>query len=202
MIRHFLLAVLAACGMLTAAEWRIALKNSPQDYGSGSLRASLYYPGGIPNVGTFIGHANSTTRDDRVLLRFDITRFYMCGRTVEIEKTWVEFKGMGIHGPVGDRKIYLDHCDYDRTTMSREDLANDKVTRVMEDTPEGNKVYHADVTSQLKDDIANFRFHSMYRVSDSCGLKTNSQPNAIGQGIRTYFEGPSDIPVLVVIVKD
>ncbi len=195
-----LFAILAVTA--EAKTWRFELRNTPDDYGSGSIIATLYYPGGIPNVGTFAGHPNSSTRRDRVVFRFDITDFYLLPEAPEIVEARVEFTTTSLYGPAGDRKIYAEHLGYEHFKLGAEDLTNDRATRILEEPVRCGR-FRADVTEQVRQDLADFRFYSMFRVSDSAGDVTNTSADAIGVGVRTPFEGAGeDNPVLVIITRD
>jgi hypothetical protein len=55
-----------------------------QDYGSGAaLLTNLYTPGGVANVGLFVGHANTLTRKDRAMFRFDLKPLAEVGNRIE-----------------------------------------------------------------------------------------------------------------------
>ena len=197
------LALIAALTLTAEAKtWRFELRNDPADYGSGSIIATLYYPGGIPQVGTFAGHPNSSTRRDRVVFRFDITNLYLLTGEPDIEDAWVEFSTTSLYGPAGDRKIQCEHLDYEHFTMGAEDLTNDRATKVLEE-PVRRGRFRADVTEPVRDDLKHFRFFSMFRVADTAGDVTNTSADAIGVGVRTPFEGAGDDnPVLVIITRN
>ncbi len=189
-----------------AREWRFPLSAAPDDFGSGTVAQSGYSPGGIPKVGVFAGHANLLTRKDRILLRFDLTDFYLGEALPEITGARLEFTLWYVAGASEGTEVRAEHLDYERETFTSEDLSNPQATPVgsapvhlEKHPPEGEDGHYAfDVTEAVRGDLANLRPFASFRLSDSCEEEGNATGSAVGFLIQTPNLGRGAIPVLVV----
>ena len=195
------LFILLFCGFLLAqAEvWTIELKDRAEDYGAGPKNMMLHYsPRGIPpNVGCFVGHANLLSRDDRALMRFDLGELYLMERLPEIRTAWLEFSISSTAGEVSAHKLIIEHLDYQRNALTKEDLVQPEATIVAE-VPMKQGTVRLEVTDCIKRDLAGRCLFAPFRFSSTCGMAPNATANPIGCHVKTPFDCAEDLPVLVL----
>ena len=98
-----ILAVALSGYAAVAAEYRFPLAGAT-NFGAGSMVQSSYFDGGIPGAGVLAGHANLLTRKDRILLRFDISDFYLADAMPEIKRAYLEFTLWYVAGAQPDQE--------------------------------------------------------------------------------------------------
>lgn len=200
-----LLAVISAVLPVTAENLKLSLTDKA-NFGSGSVAQSSYFPGGIDTIGLIAGHANLLTRTDRILLRFDITDFYLGERMPEIKSARLEFTLWYIAGEIGDREAQVDHLAYETGTLSANDLSNPAVDtigaaqlKLDEHPPKGDDGrYSFDVTAAVKSDLAERRQYAGFRLADSAGDLGNATGSSVGYIIQSPVTGRGANPVLVI----
>ncbi len=192
-----LLIFLCTATLLHAAEMAIELKDDGADYGCGAKTMMFYYPTGIPGgVGCFVGHANPLTRNDRVLMRFDIGGCYLQEHLPAIRAAWLEFSVCSLTYADG-QELIVEHLDYERDTIKPEDLASDEATKVAQ-VPMEIKRFRMDVTAMVRRDLAERSLHAVFRFSSTCGNTGNTTAKPIGCSIRVPCEKAGDNPVLIL----
>ena len=197
MPRSLLSLLLSATALLCAAEWSIELKDLPDDYGCGSKNMMLYCQKGIPSVGCFVGHANPLTRNDRVLMRFDLGEYYLLEQLPEVKSAWLEFTVHYRTANADGHQLFVEHLDYEREAFAKEDLAADEATTVAQE-PIAEKRYRLDVTAAVKHDLAARRLHAAFRFAATCGNAGNTSGQPIGCEIRVPVEHAGNNPRLVL----
>ena len=195
---HKLLILSFLVLLVHAAEWSIPLKNEASDYGCGSKNMMLYYPLGLPGgVECFVGHANPLTRNDRVLMRFDLGEYYLLEQLPELQSAWLEFTiqySVNAEGHV----LVIEHLDYERDALAKEDLATDSATAVAQ-APIAERRHRIDVTDAVRGDLSARNLYAAFRFSSTCGNAPNETAQPIGCRIRTDLGAPAEVPRLVLV---
>lgn len=76
---------------------------SIKEYGSGASTVDIYYDGGVPDTGLFVGQANPYVRNDRVLCKFNLVPLLEAGD--KIEKVELTFGIVYVTGKKNERTI-------------------------------------------------------------------------------------------------
>ena len=145
---------------------------SKADYGSGASAANLYYPGGIPGMGLFLGQPNTGSRNDRALVRFGIAPHLLSGSPVD--SATLSFRISAFCAPEDAHEIEITHLSYDANSFSVNDMLNARseivgivsVKRKDLDPKDTNKEYSIDVTQYVNADIGRGNLYSAFRFKD------------------------------------
>ncbi len=112
--------------------WATEVKLEPagtSDFGSGaSVREDLYYPGGIPKTGIFLGHPNQLFRRDRALFRYDLSPFLLAPE--KVKKAEFCFTVDYTVGAPDRRKVRVEHFLHPLEELTGEALADPDVETV------------------------------------------------------------------------
>jgi hypothetical protein len=126
---------------------------STNDFGSGAaIQTQWYSPGGIPGMGLFAGHANSITRNDRSVFRFDLSRFALnASSSNTLASVVLAFEVREIYGKSAARNVEISLLEYETGALSGDDVINSKLklveTRVISRADFRGQIYRVDVTS-------------------------------------------------------
>jgi hypothetical protein len=126
---------------------------STNDFGSGAaVQTQWYSPGGIPGMGLFVGHANSITRNDRSVFRFDLSRFALnASSSNTLASVVLAFEVREVYGKTDARKVEISLLEYETAALSGDDVVNSKLkvveTRVVSRADFRGQIYRVDVTS-------------------------------------------------------
>lgn len=215
---HRLIKIAFYCLMassLMAAEIHI-LPATAEDYGSGaSIRSDLYYPGGIPNLGLFLGYPNSLSRKDRAVFRFDISPLLLS--TDRIESVELRFYINRIVGEREETNVAIEHLPARLDILDGEAVSDpncEEVTSISVARSDGinapfgpNGVqpkidpYKVDVTAAIKKDLETGQSSVVFRMRDA-GAESTSNVSFSPKGVVIADGNEVIIPQLLVITKD
>ncbi len=156
-----------------------------EDYGSGPKAiAGLYYPGGIPKLGLAVGHPNSLARDDRAVVKFNLTPFLLSQQPVATATLQFSVAGFQARDSLEQQTVKIDHLNYTlRESLAGTDLIHREVETVDSvavnrlDIQSGRSgVYSVDVTSAVNADIKQGRKFCGFRLSNA--LTEEGNPDA------------------------
>ncbi|MBI3923240.1 MAG: hypothetical protein HY318_17600 [Armatimonadetes bacterium] len=160
----------------------VLVPKSSADYGSGyTVGGGVFYPGGIPGIGLFLGQPNTQTRNDRALVRFTISPYLLSGSPVDSAKLC--FGVAYYYAPEDAHEIEVTHLSYDADSLSVKDMLNARVVivgkvSVKKGKPTGpEEEYSIDVTKFVNADIAKGNMYSAFRFKDVTA-ETKTRPNA------------------------
>ena len=131
---------LAAVSKVFAEE--VLVPESNADYGSGSTGMKLYYPGGIPGVGLFLGQPNTLVRNDRALAKFAITSYVLSASPVVSARLF--FCVAAFYAPEDAHDIEITHLSYYVNAFSANDMLNSRVEIVGTVSVKKNEPANAD----------------------------------------------------------
>jgi hypothetical protein len=156
-----------------AAEMLLELKDETA-YGSGASRSDdLYYPGGVPEVGLYVGNPNKTLRNDRALFSFDTATLLLKAEKIKKAELifWVDF----YNSPEPKLELEVERLRTPRDTLSGQQLNDPEVDSVGTIEINGDDALNApsgrvdamekrlDVTEVLKSDLQEGRFGMVFR---------------------------------------
>ena len=195
-------------GFLLSAETAALKLGGKEDFGSGSIVQSSYYPGGLGGrSGLMAGHPNQLTRRDRILMRFNLGRLYLTGRTPEIISAKLILHLWYLAGPKSETRIISVHAlDYETLRFSANDLSNENVTFcgstpaiLKKHPPQGRDGrIEFDVTDALQAALQNNRLHAAFRISDSAEEKGNNTGGPVTSAFQAPGCGGANHPVLLI----
>lgn len=174
-----LFALSSIVGILSGEE---LVPESKKDYGSGSATFKLYYEGGVPQLGLFVGQANMYPRNDRCLVRFMISSHLLSGSP--IASAVLCFEVVSFSGSEAAHEIEIRHLSYDANSFSDTDLVNSDVKVVGTISVKGDEFidskyqmvdgavssttvrlpFRCDVTKCVNEDIASGNIYSSFRL--------------------------------------
>jgi hypothetical protein len=181
-----------------------------QEYGSGAALQGLYYEGGVPNVGLFLGHANPSPRGDRVLVKFDLKSLLETGD--KIEKVELVFGILSVTGPKAERDLNIRYFAQpvgalDADVLGSEDTEN--LTTVKAVHAEGFALtnlngtpfvpHRVDVTALVKGAVAKGQTSMTFRWQDVLAEQELSVVKEVGVGLSE--NGSGGLPSLVISMK-
>jgi len=200
---------------LVAAELHLSPATN-EDYGSGaSIRSDLYYPGGIPKIGLFLGYPNALSRKDRAAFRFDISSLLLS--VGQIEKIELLFYINRIVGEREEAEIAIEYLQefsgpLDGTVLS--DPNGEEIATVVVRSSDGinapagpNGVqpkiepFRVDVTSAVKQGLETGQSTAVFRMRDTQAEST-SNLSLSAAGIVISDGNEVVIPRLLVTTKD
>lgn len=187
-----------------------------EDYGSGaSIRSDLYYPGGIPNLGLFLGYPNTLSRKDRAVFRFDISPLLLS--VDRIEKVELRFYINRIVGEREEAKVAIEHLPDPLDILDGEAVSASNCEEVASvnvgksdgiNAPFGpNGVQpkidpcSVDVTAIIKRDLETGQSSAVFRMRDE-DAESTSNVSLGPTGIVIADGNEVIIPQLLVITKD
>lgn len=92
-------------------------------FGSGSaVENNLYFPGGIPGVGLFVGNPNSDRRNDRAIFRFEIDK--LRDKISSIKRVELVFTIATYYSQDDQLEIEIEHVSPITDALSGEELNN------------------------------------------------------------------------------
>ncbi len=150
----------------------ITLKpGGPEDIGSGpTVLTHLYSPGGIGGMGLILGQPNTLTRNDRVLVRFDISKILLQPKAAsKLMRAQLKFKMDGSYIRDVPSTVEVTHLAHDTagglvgTDMVREPAP--VVGKLKVNEPKTAE-YTLDVTKAVFSDLAKGRKFTSYRWRD------------------------------------
>lgn len=167
----------------------VLVPKSDADYGSGyTVGGGVFYPGGIPGIGLFLGQPNSQTRNDRALVRFTISSYLLSGSPVDSAKLC--FGVAYFYGPENAHEIEVTHLSYDANSLSVNDMLNSRVeiverVSVKKGKPTGPaEEYSIEVTKHVNADIEKGNMYSAFRFKDvTAETKTRDKAFSSAYGI-------------------
>ena len=171
---------------------RIISPGSDRDYGSGSsIHLFYYYPGGLPFTngkerGLFLGQPNAFSRNDRGLVRFNLSPYLL--RPYGLNKVssatlFFNFLYADWYAPIVPREVEVVHLNYDACIFSGNDLINSNVKRAGSITVKPNRrvpVYTLDVTRFVNQDIMQGNMYISFRFRDVQAEGKDSPPGPVG----------------------
>lgn len=207
-----LLGVLAiACGSAALADEEVLVKlRGVEDYGSGpSVLDNLYTPGGVVQIGLFLGNPNNLVRRDRVLLKYDIKPLLLSADRVKSAELvfYIDY----VTGPEETREVRLQHFTAPvgtlaGPTVNSADVEEVTVVEVSEkEAVNGGSGATAgqpkeiDVTEALKSSLARGDTSCAFRLEDVLVEKTGPSPEPAGVII---VGNEAKRPVLRVVLND
>lgn len=143
--------------------------NGFEDMGSGPAAiAHLYTPGGIPGgLGLILGQPNSLTRNDRVLVRFDISKLALYSNPAQrLKKAVLEFRLDSAYLLNTPSKVDVSRLLHDTATgFVGTDMLREPVSVVAKFTVSKPtaKDYSIDITTAVRSDIEKGRKYTAYR---------------------------------------
>jgi hypothetical protein len=152
-------------------EETILLKDK-QSYGSGaSSSMDHYYPGGIPDIGLFVGNPNQGRRNDRAIFRFDLSG--VRGKAANIAKVELVFAIDAYYSQDKELDVEIEHLSSAPDVLGAEVVSDpaadtcgtlaisfDDSAAANSDLPEKR----VDVTSAIAGDLSEGRDASMFRL--------------------------------------
>jgi len=170
----------------------VLVPESKVDYGSGSTGMRLYYPGGIPEVGLFLGQPNTLIRNDRALAKFAIWPYVLSARPVVSAELC--FGVAAFYAPEDAHEIEITHLSYDANSFSVNDMLNSRaeiagtVSVKKNETADMDKEYSIDVTKYVNADIEKGNMFSAFRFKDvTAETKTRVNISTYGICLKTPF---------------
>lgn len=170
-----------------------------KDYGAGSASRSVYSEGGIPNIGLFAGHANTLTRNDRVIVRFDVQPLLEVADAVQTVE--LAFAVSSVSGPLTDRVLQIEHFERPLGTLDAAALGTTEVENAGEltvtlDSAGRTRNHSIDVTAWIKRDLRRGATASSFRIRDvQAELETNRTGHPAGV---TLASAANNLPALIV----
>lgn len=207
MTHRLRLGVMALIGLLSwaglAGDSEIFQPRSTADFGSGAtIWTDWYTPGGIGGVGAFAGHPNTLSRNDRVLVRFNLSRLLTWpAERVSRQTATFRFRVARVAGQAAVRQIEVVHLKYDPWRLTGSDLVNQAVETVgtvevrQDDVP--GRVYALPVTQAVREDLLRGNPFCGFRFRD-VEAERQGNPDITPTGVEISFgdKGP------VLEVKD
>jgi len=197
-----ILVLATSCAIATTATLK---PGGPEDIGSGpTVLTHLYSPGGLGGLGYILGQPNTLTRNDRVLVRFDISKLLLqpkaAGRLMHAE---MKFKMDGAYIRDISSTVEVTHLALDTagglvgTDMVREPAP--VVGKLQVNEPKIVK-YTLDVTKFVRSDLAKGRKFTSYRWRD---LTAEEKGNTFLSPWFVRLVGDaSDMPTLELTFED
>jgi hypothetical protein len=184
-----------------------------ESYGSGaSVSDDLYSPGGVPNVGLFIGQPNPFTRNDRVLLKYDIESLLLMKGKLQKAELGLTVDHYGTKEPVLDLEVeYLPDATGELTgkELNRTDadvigtveVTKDDATYTGQDVAARDPVVEktVDVTTALKDALERGNTFIIFRLRSP--MMESTPANFQNQGL-TLSHDPLRTLVLHTTLAD
>jgi len=188
--------LLTAATTLSAVGAELKLMpGSKEDYGSGSVALSRYWPGGVDGMGCVAGHANHLTRKDRVLLRFNLGRLYLLPRLPQIKSAVLRICLYWDSSPEIKRFLTISALNYEPEELSVFDLSNPDVfktgvfpVRLQKMPSQGTDgLITVDVTRLVNRALKEKQLYIGFRIADSA----EDIENKTGKHICTIIQTPS-----------
>lgn len=182
-----------------------------ENFGSGAPLKGLYSPGGVPNVGIFVGNPNPSVRNDRALFRYNLQPLLeAAGR---IEKVDLVFYPESLHGPVRNRTIEVQHFLRSTGTLNEDEVSSPDVEPAGTFEAKSDDMLgftrhknlpavpvRLDVTELVLKDLAAGRISSTFRWRDVLGEKEGN-PTLQATGVGLSYEAAT-IPTLHITYLD
>lgn len=161
---------------------------SSGDYGYGpSIRVDLYSPVGPEGTGAFIGHPNGQPLRDRVLVRFNVSRYLL--RPIDevyVERAVLHFALDGFCGKEDVRTLEVSHLKYDALILSGNDLVNDETEVVgtvsVRRSTATATAFSVNILSFLRKDIRQGNKYCAFRFRDVTA-ETKGNPDLAPAGV-------------------
>ncbi|MDD2711219.1 MAG: hypothetical protein PHV34_24850 [Verrucomicrobiae bacterium] len=175
---------------------------STNDWGAGaSCHTQWYFPGGSGRSGLFAGQINTIRRNERSLIRFDLSSLATRGGgTNWLASATLAFVPRWFCGPQDSRQIECSHLKYEPQILCGNDLANDEaeiagVITVLKPAKKADPLKF-DVTRWVQSDVWNGFAFSAFRFRDVHAEEGYGQPAGLSLG----HPGES-LPFLEIIEK-
>ena len=199
------------CGSAALADEEVLVKlRGVEDYGSGpSVLDNLYAPGGVAQVGLYLGNPNNLVRRDRVLLKYDIKPLLLSADRIKSAELvfYIDY----ITGPEQTREMRIQHFSAPVETLAgpavnSADVEEVSVVEVSENEAvnggsgaTAGQPKEIDVTQALKTSLARGDTSCVFRFEDVLVEKTGPAPEPAGIII---VRSEAKLPVLRVVLND
>jgi hypothetical protein len=204
------LCLFAWIGSVQADEEVMVHLNGKEDYGSGpSLMDHLYSPGGIENIGLFLGNPNTLVRRDRVLVKYNIKPLLLVAGRVKSAK--IEYYLHDVLGPEDTREMAVEHFaapieGFEGASVNSAEVDEVAVVKAPrnesvngEGGPGGELPQEVDVTEALKNSLARGDLFCGFRFKDVAVEGSGASGEAVGVII---LGAENKLPVLKVLLND
>lgn len=208
MMKIISLAMLSALA-ISARTLVVPLQN-PEDCAAG-MHVDFQI-GGIKNIGLVAGHANHCTRNDRILMRFDLGGLYLPNQKPTIQKATLKLHLWYIVKKDNqDRALSLFGMDFDPIAFKVADLAKTNVApcgtastaTLKNHPPQGDDgLIQFDVTSYIDSCLQKNYGYATFRLHDEAGDKVNDNRQAWCTIIQGFYAGHKHCyPTLIIEYK-
>ncbi len=201
-----LIAALVALACCTNALQVELHPNGPNDMGEGpTVETDLYVPGGLPDVlGLNVGQPNTLTRNDRSLVRFDISHLALesniAPRLIKAELRFTIDASYFRNVPTQIEVSKLPHDTVGGlvgTDLVREPAAIVKILEIKVPHPDEFKL---DVTKALRSDLAKGRKFTSYRWRN---ITAEAKGNTfLDPWFVRVVADPQNLPTLTLTFKE
>ena len=192
-------------GIALAKEMTLLQPGTRDDYGSGSsYHTEWYFPGGLGDVGYFVGHPNGLPRSDRGLVRFNLSSYLLRPvDTVLLKTAQLHFSITWVTGKEQVRVLEVSHLNYDALSFSGNDLVNADAKMVGTVTIRSGqaavKEFSINVLLFIKEDIYKGNKYAAFRFRDVTA-EQKGNPDLAAAGV-VFSAPPSKTLTLIIEEK-